>query len=744
MCEEYSKSLYMCSQIKSIKFIVTVLMVLYPIIASCQHVTEKIFFASDRMNYGLGDTISLFGQICPTDTLGKNHYSRYLYVELITQQDSVLLRNKLRSDDLGRFRANIPVETYWKQGTYHLRAYTRLMQNFNPLSYPCYSIQIGKQRQDSMEKTKEVRCLVYAEGGKVLSGIPQVFTLAFFDADRNPYQIPFHIVCNGDTLLHEKTTSSGFQQVRLALDKNKQYQVLTKVDDEHFEYVFPACEEGSALQVIHSRDKVIVRILHSEGIQKPFHLYSYHDRLGMQEIDCPSQDLALVDIKEVPPGCLSFFLTDDSCRILSERTIYVDAETSLPTFQIEKAYSPESELDFSSFVQDSMTVYARILPEGNQSIPTAETALKWTSSLDSPLPFPMNYYKEPEEKRRTDLQAWLSTAQFSQFDVQKALTEGFEYKYPYEDVLILKGNVKDENELKLKKGQVNFLNTSNGKAYLCTLDDNGQFETAVDDFQDGDEFFVSALKGNQMKAGFYKYQFEDESYPAVAKTTLLANRMKKNGKHEVEYNLKDTVHYGINKNNVLPEIKVKARVKQPNYVPTKKFYSNNYIDVANNEHRFPTFSSIIDAIPFVEIECNINYHTKQKTYRIITTARGGGGLVVLVDGTRSSPNEVVEYSPAQIESIEFLSAREALKYTFGAINGALLITTRKLSKSSDEVPSKGILYRPMGISNLELPFAPVTKMQLPSSPGKYKLLVDCISSQNVYSYEYPIEIIGLQ
>ena len=730
----------MCGKIKFIKILMIAFMGLYPTIASCQHVTEKIFLASDRMNYGLGDTISLFGQICPTDTL---NYSRYLYVELITQQDSVLLRNKLKSDDKGCFSVNLPVETYWKQGTYHLRAYTRLMQNFNPLSFPCYSIQIGQQKQDSMQETKEVRCLVYPEGGKVLSGIPQVYTLAFFDADRNPYQIPFHIVCNGDTLLHKETTSSGFQQVRLALDKNKQYQVLAKVGDEHFEYVFPACEEGSTLQVIHSRNKALVRVLHSEGIQKPFHLYSYHDRLGMQKIEY-SQDLALINTEKVPSGCLSFFLTDDSCRVLSERTIYVDTDTSRPILPIKKTYFTESELDFSSLVQNSMTVYARILPDGNQSIPTAETALRWTASLDSPLPFPMNYYQESEEERHTDLQAWLSTARFSRFDVQKVLTKGIEYAYPYEDILILKGDVTDENGLKMKKGQVNLLNTSNGKAYLCTLDEKGRFETAVDDFQDGDEFFVSALKGNMLKTGFYKYQFDDESYPAVAKTTLLTNTMEKYGKYEVEYQLKDTILYGINKNNVLPEIKVKARVKQPNYAPTKKFYGNNYIDVANNEERFPTFSSIIDAIPYVEIQCKIDYRSKQKKYEIITNARGGGGLVVLVDGTRTDPNEVVEYSPAQIESIEFLSAREALLHTFGAINGALLITTRKLSKSGTDVQSKGILYRPMGVSNLEQPFVPVSKIKLPSSPGRYKLLVDCISSQNVFSYEYPIEVIGLQ
>ena len=631
----------MCGKIKFIKILMIAFMGLYPTIASCQHVTEKIFLASDRMKYGLGDTISLFGQICPTDTL---NYSRYLYVELITQQDSVLLRNKLKSDDKGCFSVNLPVETYWKQGTYHLRAYTRLMQNFNPLSFPCYSIQIGQQKQDSMQETKEVRCLVYPEGGKVLSGIPQVYTLAFFDADRNPYQIPFHIVCNGDTLLHKETTSSGFQQVRLALDKNKQYQVLAKVGDEHFEYVFPACEEGSTLQVIHSRNKALVRILHSEGIQKPFHLYSYHDRLGMQKIEY-SQDLALINTEKVPSGCLSFFLTDDSCRVLSERTIYVDTDTSRPILPIKKAYFTESELDFSSIVQDSMTVYARILPEGDQFIPTAETALKWTSSLDSPLPFPMNYYKEPEEERRADLQAWLSTAQFSRFDVQKALTEGIEYKYPYEDVLIVKGNVKDENGLKMKKGQVNLLNTNNGKAYLCMLDDKGHFETAVDDFQDGDEFFVSAFKGKALKTGIYKYQFEDESYPAVAKTVFMADAMEKKAQYDVEYHLKDTLHYGINKNNVLPEIKVKARVKQDNYIPTNKFYSHNYVEVAGNEHRFPTFSSIIDTMPFIELQYTIDYATRRRTYKLLRTTRGGGSVVVLVDGSRTSIDEVVHLSP---------------------------------------------------------------------------------------------------
>lgn len=44
----------MCGKIKFIKILMIAFIGLYPTIASCQHVTEKIFLASDRMNYGLG------------------------------------------------------------------------------------------------------------------------------------------------------------------------------------------------------------------------------------------------------------------------------------------------------------------------------------------------------------------------------------------------------------------------------------------------------------------------------------------------------------------------------------------------------------------------------------------------------------------------------------------------------------------------------------------------------------------
>lgn len=727
----------MCRQIKFIGYVWIVLSFCFPSITYGQYVTEKIFLASDRTECNMGDTISVFGQIQPSLRSEGSMYSRYLYVEIFNEQDSVLLRKKLKSDDKGRFMADIPIATYWQPDDYYLRAYTRLMQNFSPLSFPMIPLQIGICPSESLQNTEKVNCHVYVEGGIALADIPQVYTIAFFDSDGNPVQAPFHILCEGDTLLQGNTTASGFQQVQLTLDKNKTYHASALFKGERFETIFPACKKGAALQVSHAKNRVHVRVLHSDDVEKVFRLFSYHDQLGMQEIKLSSQRQALIDTDGVPSGCLSFFLVDDSCCVLSERSVYIESDPIRPICQFDKICPSGSEYDFSFLIQDSMTVHARIFPEESVHIPVAETAFKWTSSLNSSLSFPVYYYRAAEEEKRNDLQAWLCTAQFIQFDVQKALRGEIKYKYPYEDCLTIRGEVKDENGLRMKRGVVNLFNVSNGKAYLCVLDDNGCFEAAVDDFDDGDEFFISALKGKQQKAGIYKYLLEDEVFPAIVRPVFVQERKEA---QEVEVHLKDTKHYGIHKNNVLPEIRVKARIKHGNYIPTRRFYGNNYVDVANNEERFPTFRSIIDAMPFVELKNHVDYHSKTREYKIISTARGGGELVVLLDGSRVDANEVVHYSPEQIETVEFLTAHEALKLTFGAINGALVITTRKNTDKETEVETKGIRYRPLGITNLHSSFLPATKLKLPTIPGKYRLFIDCISSKETFSYEFPVEI----
>ena len=93
--------------------------------------TERIFIAPTGSEYRPGDSITVVGQILATDSM-KTPFSKYLYVEIFDRKDSVLLRKKLRSNEQGQFMARLQASPIWESDTYYLRAYTRLMQNFNP------------------------------------------------------------------------------------------------------------------------------------------------------------------------------------------------------------------------------------------------------------------------------------------------------------------------------------------------------------------------------------------------------------------------------------------------------------------------------------------------------------------------------------------------------------------------------------------------------------------------------------
>ncbi len=63
------------------KSVILVLMLVFSFIAEAQTLpTEKVFFASDRISYKLGDTIRIAGWLTRCDDKTGEPYSRYLYV----------------------------------------------------------------------------------------------------------------------------------------------------------------------------------------------------------------------------------------------------------------------------------------------------------------------------------------------------------------------------------------------------------------------------------------------------------------------------------------------------------------------------------------------------------------------------------------------------------------------------------------------------------------------------------------
>jgi len=89
---------------------------------------EKVYLHMDKPYYGLGDTIWFKGYV----TIGNRHQlsalSGALYVELLTEKDSVLKRLKLPVT-AGMAMGDFTLDDAFKEGNYRIRAYTQWMRN---------------------------------------------------------------------------------------------------------------------------------------------------------------------------------------------------------------------------------------------------------------------------------------------------------------------------------------------------------------------------------------------------------------------------------------------------------------------------------------------------------------------------------------------------------------------------------------------------------------------------------------
>lgn len=90
---------------------------------------EKIYVQTDKPFYLMGDTIWMKGYLVDAQTHKEQDVqSRFMYVELISDKNKVLLRKKIM-EEKGVFRNFFSLENDIPEGKYMLRAYTNYMRN---------------------------------------------------------------------------------------------------------------------------------------------------------------------------------------------------------------------------------------------------------------------------------------------------------------------------------------------------------------------------------------------------------------------------------------------------------------------------------------------------------------------------------------------------------------------------------------------------------------------------------------
>lgn len=740
---------------------------------------ERIFLALEKESCMPGDTLFVNGQLLAADSRAHSPHSRYVYVECVNDRDSLLLRQKAACDAKGYFALEIPTQVNWLSNLCYLRAYTRLMQNYETESFTVAPFFLGAVHPAKARTARLVDMRCFPEGGTLLEGYLQNMVFHLSDEDGFPV-VPQRmrlLDTANDTILRQIAVSeNGLGRCTFQPEAGKSYRLQAEYDGRFINFPLKTEASGTALQAAVSRDRLSCRIFSSD--EKEVRLFLYQAETGLTEIPLPDgKRAAVLDLSDYPRGVYTLFLTDADFRLLNERSLWLPP-TEQPDFSFQlpqTVFSPSAPLDYRLQAPDSSRVFTRIVAEDDLIAAQAYPSLSFGNEVVSPVRFPLIDNRGGAEQQE-EINNWLFTARFALFPVAEVLKAGMQYPYPIEDVMLLAGTAwKSENQ-PLEAGMlINAHNMKEQLLYAGATDEKGGFVIPVEDYPTGTWFRFSARdkKGKTVEASITlaeeHYPEVRIPYPVFTQTPLQADVLPGDS---------SSFRYGVdedqNKVYYIDSVTVKAR-RKVDYREAARSPLNFIGEVELQKRASLNLRSVLNMFPSITVQKSSSgggegvLGTLNKSLRFAQGERerslsepsqdsgelgifwrnnrdprtGGTSfnkLAVVVDGEVAFGDigYILDMPAGSIKSVELLKASDVRCARYNATSGALVIETRQgIMPSSSELP--GTTLKPFGLSVTSRP--PVVERQAPSQPGRYRLLVDVITSeQQVASFCQPFEV----
>lgn len=728
--------------------------------------SEQIVICPNGQKYEAGDSIDVQGKVICRSAHNMAAHSKYLYIELISQSDSLIARHKVSCKQDGYFSTRIGIDPLLSPGVYYLRAYTNLMRNFNSKSFCEQPVLVDCEYPDFsniISESDDVRCSILPHGGHLVSGALQHITTRLANNLNDPIgDTPIHLLnADGDTITSGITSPSGLAMLSFVPENGMKYSIATNIGNVSTTFPLPAIDDSKPLlQASMNGTLVTFRIIGKITDCEHLRLYAYDSTNGISRLQTASTSGSFRLNHQ--PQLLTLFLTDADNNVLAQASTIPARQQRTPLdIKLPKQVSAGKPLSIS--IDDkSATVITRLLPSTTRWTQHAESQLYYLSDIQSPIPFPERYFELSPRQQTAELMAWIGTASFIRFNLKEAIANNTAiYRHLPEDVIVFNGTVTRPSQKVFGEGTIVAYNTETNSPYYSDIDGDGRFHIAVDDFTDGTQFFLQPADRKNVPQAMI-VDIDDDTFPATEVSkhyTLSKNRYAKS---EVTYTSRN-YH-----NQQLPEITVKARTHKNDVKTTERFYGNSYksqemIDQRNYRNLYDIIKDmpgLYISVSEEEMDEDMDDTNSSNTttslwqraskapkattrhYAILST-RGHSTLskkavevVVLIDGSRTPEpvTSLMNMDAKEIESVEYLRPWQALTYTFGALNGAINITTRRY-KSPDKVKTKGTFYTPLGITPRTAAAATVA-----DTPGEYRLLVDIIAPDGVRSYESSVMV----
>lgn len=760
--------------------------------ASSVYRNEKVYLAIEKESVLPGDTFSVYGWIVEAQTLALSPYSRYVYLECLDDQDSIIVRQKI-SCSSGMFRTRIPVDLFQTPGRAYIRAYTRLMRNQPEWTFTIYPVQLGRPGSGIQAVPATGRGIhsvrFYPEGGRLVNGCLQQVVFEITDPSGRPVQTTGELIDNEGNVLQSglATHPSGRGCIRFIPLEGKTYRlrVSTQTDSEVSQlYTLPPAGHKPSLQVNLNRGKLRYTLVSASKDREPYRIVLFYRGIFLTEDTLSSsRPAALLDLSAYPSGICVALLLNEKNETVAERLIFHVGDDSIASYwdsdeallrtdkmvyrpgEIARLYwnQVDSAAAYQVRIQETTTDLEASHKPGSLALPGQDIVsyLLLTSEFPASC-IPFGEYQPPRLKTcLPEIDKWLITMQWKRFSLLEVMQDSCAYFFPPEKGIVLEGRVETELGDPLKGGSLVAVNTDTGFTYEGGIDATGRFRVAVDDFADGQTFFMQAYDRKGKTFG-YKVIPDPEIYPGVdnrlktgrVEERLWADSISSSSVRIASDGISVSIGENEEKNYHLPEIEVAARIRKEAPETQDFYFQRKITEEIIRKRSYPDILPYLQDLSGIRVgKVSLNPSAEEGDlsvfrYAIFTTRgaavlrkisdpyqRQPGELPVLLDGSLVDTHHVLTtLDPQNVASIERLTPGQALAYTSFGFDGAILITTRDYRKEKPE--SKGILWQPLGLSPADdLPAQLPDSLVLPRRPGAYRLIVEGIDGLGVPRYE---------
>lgn len=716
------------------------------------YLSERIFVAPVNTVYELGDTVEIVGQLLSTDYADFYPYSRYVYVDLLDNKNTIVKTLKLKCHDDGSFFTAFTVGNN-DAGVYHLRGYTRFMCNQKKGLYPTSTFYYGvdtplKAKSGDGEANDGLNIAFFPEGGHLTGGVLQNIGVYAYDNGKRPVKTDFCIVKDDkDTLCYGSTSNGGWAKFSFMPDSRSQYTIHAGHEYRQ-PYLLPRAIAAPSIRAYLNKNKLVCNILESSdnnSEKSVQHVLLYHNAFGLKEMTI-TNGFGVADMSSCGDGVLTLWLTDSTYNAVAQRSLWVGNDgMAMPNVTVNAAERPGDSIAVA--IPDAGFAYrtfVRFLPEESSvAARCAYNMLNFENDIQSAVPMPDFTLVGAGERNefRRDIDCWLLSAVRTMPDVRQMEKDSVFYEFAPEFTMSVAGDVKDD-KAPLKGAQVQVLNTSTLQSAMGMTDRNGRFRIAIDDCYEDEKLYLQAYDKNG-KTRKFAFSIDEEPVPVFSSSNT-APQLKTSYRPMTM----DTLdRYSIGE--VI--VKRKAMIKNPYEWARVKKLSNYYDRQFLESHK--NILDVRDAVLYSnkvgitsDKSCvywlNPKYNLVSETYlkpkQEDNAINFVSKIAFVVNGMfiDRQISDILDMPITDIESIELVEPMDGRSAWYGAKYGFFDIKLRS-GMSVKEISSNGVTVHPRGLS------VPLKQYEcrMPRRKGRYRMLVDVVAAnRTIHSFSKIVEV----